>query len=56
MKKQNCLDKETDDSLDKKFINILKISKEKIKNLMLQEKGNVNKPEENMLKKPFKNV
>ena len=48
-------DEEPDDTLDKKLRNILKISSEKIKSLMLKKRGIENKPEESILKDPLTN-
>ena len=56
IKCKSSSDKEPDDSLDEKFRNILKISSENIKNLMLQKRGNKNDPEENILKDPLTNL
>ena len=47
---------EPDDSLDEKLRNILKISSENIKNLMLQKTEINNNPEENILKDPLTNL
>ena len=52
---ESFLDEEPDDTLDKKLRNILKISSEKIKSLMLKKRGIENKPEESILKDPLKN-
>ena len=46
-------DEESDDSLDEKLRNILYITSENIKYLMLQKRGVENKPEEYMLKDPI---
>jgi len=55
IKIKSFLEEEPDDS-DEKLRNILEISSEKIKNLMLQKRGIENKPEESMLKAPLTNL
>ena len=52
----NLEEEEPDDSVDEKLRNILAISSETIKNLMLKKIGIENKPEESMLKDPLTNL
>ena len=52
----NLEEEEPDDSVDEKLRNILAISSETIKNLMLKKRGIENKPEESMLKDPLTNL